>query len=103
MTNAEGYASFVIRMMWWAIFRPDPRRLVPIAAAGYDIGQLVAGAAYMWRRWPVRSAAGPSCRWYAAARQLLYRQGRPVEISVTYEPGLLYLLEWWKQLTVKGG
>ncbi len=100
LTNAEGYASFVI---------PDdvggrysvltPVGLVPIAAAGYDIGQLVAGAAYMEE---ALASAGRlqdhPAGWYAAARQLLYRQGRPVEISVTYEPGLLYLLEWWKQL-----
>ena len=35
---------------------------------------------------------------YAAARNLILRTGRMIEILVGFTPKLHYLLEWWKQL-----
>ena len=35
---------------------------------------------------------------YAAVRNLLYEQGRKIEILGSYEPKLQYVSEWWKQL-----
>jgi glucose-6-phosphate isomerase len=35
---------------------------------------------------------------YAAARNALYGRGYSTEILVSYEPSLVFLAEWWKQL-----
>jgi glucose-6-phosphate isomerase len=35
---------------------------------------------------------------YVAIRNLLYRQGKKIEMLVNYEPKLNLLAEWWKQL-----
>ena len=35
---------------------------------------------------------------YALVRNLLYRNGKDIEILVNYEPCLQYFSEWWKQL-----
>jgi glucose-6-phosphate isomerase len=39
----------------------------------------------------------PSCL-YAAARAMLYRSGKKIEILANFENKLHYLAEWWKQL-----
>ena len=100
LADAEGYATYVI---------PDdvggrysvltPVGLLPIAAAGFDIEALMEGARSM-REVAINSddcSVNP-CSIYAAARNILYRNGRMIELLVTYEPNLLYLTEWWKQL-----
>jgi glucose-6-phosphate isomerase len=35
---------------------------------------------------------------YAAVRNLLYADGKKIEILVNYQPKLHYVMEWWKQL-----
>ena len=35
---------------------------------------------------------------YAAARNILLRKGKTLEITANYEPSLHYVGEWWKQL-----
>ena len=97
----EGYATFVI---------PDnvggrysvltPVGLLPIACAGFDIKQLVAGAAEMEK---VCGIDAPLCEnpsaIYAAVRNALYTQaGKKTEIMVNFQPKLHYVSEWWKQL-----
>jgi glucose-6-phosphate isomerase len=98
--DAEGYASYVI---------PDdvggrysvltPVGLLPIAVAGFDIRALVDGAIRM-REVALNSSDFEQnpCAHYAAARNILLRNGKFVEILVAFEPGLLYMIEWWKQL-----
>ena len=44
-----------------------------------------------------RCACNPAVQ-YAAMRNLLYGQGKKIEILVSYNPKLQYLGEWWKQL-----
>jgi glucose-6-phosphate isomerase len=39
----------------------------------------------------------PAAR-YAAIRNSFYRMGKQVEILVNYEPSLMFITEWWKQL-----
>jgi glucose-6-phosphate isomerase len=99
LAQSEGYTQFTI---------PDdvggrysvltPVGLLPIAVAGIDIQALMDGAAeavqeYQQERWEVNAAYQ-----YAAARNILYRKGKLVEILINYEPGLHYFGEWWKQL-----
>ena len=35
---------------------------------------------------------------YAVIRNILFQKGMAIEMFVTYEPGLHFLAEWWKQL-----
>ncbi len=74
--------------------------LLPLAVAGVDIVGLLAGAAAMREHlMNDKNADGNNPAYkYAAARNILLRKGYDIEILVSYEPGLFYLAEWWKQL-----
>ncbi|KAB2952082.1 glucose-6-phosphate isomerase [Heliorestis acidaminivorans] len=72
--------------------------LLPIAAAGIDIKQLLAGARQAMESYAKESLIDNTCYQYAVARQLLYRQGKQIELLVNYEPSMQYFSEWWKQL-----
>jgi glucose-6-phosphate isomerase len=71
--------------------------LLPIAAVGIDIAELMKGAAEAMRdfRKPFFENA---CYQYAGARNLLHRKGKDIELLINYEPKLHFLAEWWKQL-----
>jgi len=96
----EGYRTFVIPDDVGGRFSVlTPVGLLPIAVAGFDIRQLLQGAAEM------QKATGPGVPFeenmaaiYAAARNELYRAGKTIEILAGYHPKLLYVTEWWKQL-----
>ncbi|MCF0167669.1 MAG: glucose-6-phosphate isomerase [Bacteroidales bacterium] len=98
LSTAEGYKTFVI---------PDdvggrysvltPVGLVPIALAGFDINKLMQGARDMEKICSERSVENPAIQ-YAAARNMLYDQGKTTEILVNFNPKLQYVSEWWKQL-----
>jgi glucose-6-phosphate isomerase len=96
----EGYKTYII---------PDdvggrysvltPVGLVPLAIAGFDVRALVKGAMDMEKMTlsTVSFEENPSCL-YAAARTMLYRFGKKIEILANFENKLHYLAEWWKQL-----
>jgi len=96
----EGYKTYVI---------PDdvggrysvltPVGLVPLAIAGADVRALVKGAMDMEKATDssVAFEKNPACL-YAAARYMLYRSGKKVEILANFENKLHFLAEWWKQL-----
>jgi glucose-6-phosphate isomerase len=100
LATKEGYKTFVI---------PDdvggrysvltPVGLLPIAAAGFNIRELVKGAVSMEKATAknVNFENNPSAI-YAAARNALYKTGKVTEILAGYNPKLVYLSEWWKQL-----
>ena len=99
--DKEGYKTFVIPDNVGGRFSVlTPVGLLPIACAGFDITQLVAGAADM------EKACAPDTPYennpaaiYAAVRNALYEQaGKKIEIMVNYQPKLHYMSEWWKQL-----
>ena len=71
--------------------------LLPIAVGGTDISALMAGAADAMDRFDLRSMDNPVWQ-YVAARNLLYRQGKKVEIFCNYEPSYSFVGEWLKQL-----
>lgn len=100
MSDLEGYPTYVI---------PDdvggrysvltPVGLLPVAVAGFNIRHLMQGAAMM-REVALQSGdchTNP-CAMYAAIRNILYRNGKCIEVLVSYEPTMLYFIEWWKQL-----
>lgn len=98
LTDQEGYESFVV---------PDDVGgrysvltavgLLPIAAAGIDIAALMQGAAKAREELGVLSKENGCCR-YAAARNILYRKGKSVELLACYEPNFTMMNEWYKQL-----
>jgi len=100
LSKMEGYKTYVI---------PDdiggrysvltPVGLVPLAICGYDIRSLVNGARDMQDITSSRNATAQNpAVLYAAARYLLYRSGKKIEILANFENKLHFLAEWWKQL-----
>ncbi|MCC8043242.1 MAG: glucose-6-phosphate isomerase [Oscillospiraceae bacterium] len=71
--------------------------LLPIAVAGCDIDALMAGAAQA-REDLKADFDSNDCYKYAAARNILNRKGKQVEILVSYDPSFAMMAEWWKQL-----
>ena len=98
--DKEGYRSFIIPDNVGGRFSVlTPVGLLPIAVAGFDIRQLIKGAADMeaLTTSKVTLADNPAAM-YAAARNALYRNGKKIEILANFQPKLHYLSEWWKQL-----
>jgi glucose-6-phosphate isomerase len=100
MAETNGYETFVIPDNVGGRFSVlTPVGLLPIAVAGYDIKALVKGAVVMQEmtRKNKNAATNPALL-YAAARNLLLQNGKPVEIMVNFTPRLHFMSEWWKQL-----
>lgn len=99
LAQTEGYPQFVV---------PDDVGgrysvltavgLLPIAASGININEIMAGAGDACKDYRTDDMERNIAHQYAAARNILYRKGRLVEILVNYEPSLHYFAEWWKQL-----
>ena len=99
LATREGYETFVV---------PDDVGgrysvltavgLLPIAVAGADIRALMEGAAAAEKEFSDPDLAKNDCYRYAAARNILYRKGKEIEILVGYEPRFQMMCEWWKQL-----
>lgn len=71
--------------------------LLPIACAGCDIDKLMEGAAAARSEYS-RLTPENDCYKYAAARNILYRKGKSVELMAAYEPNFTMMNEWYKQL-----
>ncbi len=94
-----GYKTFVI---------PDdvggrysvltPVGLFPMAVAGVNIRELMAGARLGENLYSTDSLEHNDAYRYAAIRQLLYQKGKTTEILATFQPAFHYLAQWWKQL-----
>ena len=99
--DKEGYKSFIIPDNVGGRFSVlTPVGLLPIAVAGFDVKQLVAGAADMEKACgkDVAFDENPAAI-YAATRQALYTQaGKKIEIVCNFQPKRHYFAEWWKQL-----
>lgn len=99
LSDEEGYENFVI---------PDniggrysvltPVGLLPIAVAGFDIDKLIKGAQIAREKYLDENVKYNDCYKYAVARNILYKNGKNIEILVNYEPKMHYITEWWKQL-----
>ncbi len=100
LATREGYKTFVIEDNIGGRFSVlSPVGLLPIACAGFDVRQLVAGALRMQKVCGQETAfeQNPAAQ-YAAVRNELYRSGKKIEILVNFHPKLHYVSEWWKQL-----
>ncbi len=72
--------------------------LLPIAVAGIDIDEMMKGAQDSRQKYSSTDIETNDCLKYAAIRNVLYRNGKNVEILAAYEPAAQMLCEWWKQL-----
>ena len=98
LANNEGYDTFVI---------PDdiggrysvltPVGLLPIAAAGCDIQQLVQGAVDMKIALSHLDDSNIALQ-YAAMRNYFLQQGKNIEVMASFDSRFYYFIEWWKQL-----
>ena len=97
--DKEGYKSFIIPDNVGGRFSVlTPVGLLPIATAGLDIDQLVAGARKMEEVCANENMLENPAALYAATRKELYKNGKKIEILVNFQPKLHYFMEWWKQL-----
>ncbi|MGY0400780.1 glucose-6-phosphate isomerase [Carnobacterium jeotgali] len=97
--NAQGYESFIIPDDVGGRFSVlTAVGLLPIAASGADIDQLMKGAADASVAFSSDKIEENAAYQYAVLRNVFYRKGKTTEILVNYEPSLQYFSEWWKQL-----
>ena len=99
LADREGYETFVVPDDVGGRFSVlTAVGLLPIAVAGCDIEALMAGAAEAQSALCDPDIEKNDCYRYAAARNVLLRKGRAVELMVAYEPCYRMMAEWWKQL-----
>ena len=72
--------------------------LLPIATGGINIEKLLEGARFAQEKYLDKNLKYNDCYKYAVARNILYKNKKDIEILVSYEPKLHYMIEWWKQL-----
>ena len=99
LADEEGYETFVV---------PDDVGgrysvltavgLLPIAAAGIDIDELMQGAADARSALMSTDIDENACYKYVAIRNALYNKGKKTEMYISYEPCFTMMNEWLKQL-----
>ncbi|MFD2922759.1 glucose-6-phosphate isomerase [Halobacillus naozhouensis] len=99
LADEQGYESFVV---------PDDVGgrysvltavgLLPIAASGIDIDDMMKGAQASREELSTDRLSENPAYQYAAVRNTLYNKGKTIEMMINYEPSLQYFSEWWKQL-----
>ena len=98
LSTQEGYRTFIVPDNVGGRFSVlTPVGILPIVLAGFDIRAMLKGAAEMEEICAKKCECNPAVQ-YAAMRNLLYNNGKTVEILVSFSPKLQYLGEWWKQL-----
>lgn len=99
LADSEGYETFVVPDDVGGRFSVlTAVGLLPIAAAGIDIDEMMKGAADAREAYSNPSLKENDAYKYAAVRNVLYNKGKTIELLVNYEPNLHYFNEWWKQL-----
>ena len=98
LADREGYETFVV---------PDDVGgrysvltavgMLPLAVAGLDVDELMAGARDAMQALSISNEQNDCLRW-AAARNLMYRKGKMIEVLCSYEPDFALMNEWYKQL-----
>ncbi len=98
MATEEGWENFIIPPSVGGRYSVlTAVGLLPMAVAGIDPMEVMRGAAQAKKDYDVRSFENPV--WlYAATRNLLYRNGKAIEILESYEPCFKMMGGWWQQL-----
>lgn len=98
LATGEGYETFVVPDDVGGRFSVlSAVGLLPIAAAGISIDDLMAGAA-QGREASKASFEENDIYKYAVIRNILHKKGKDIEMLINYEPRLHFVAEWWKQL-----
>lgn len=100
LASQEGYKKYIIEDTIGGRYSVlSPVGLLPMAVAGFNIRDFVAGAVQMEQRCGKDSSFSDNpAMQYAAVRNALYQAGKKIEILVNYHPKLHFVAEWWKQL-----
>lgn len=99
LADEEGYETFVIPDDIGGRFSVlTPVGLLPIAASGIDIDEMINGASAARADLDMPTLTQNNAYRYAVVRNALYRKGKTTEMLVNFEPCLHYFGEWWKQL-----
>ena len=99
LSNKEGYQTFVLPGDVggrYSVFTAVG--LLPLAVAGVDIRALMKGANKAMLELRNPSLKENEAYKYAVIRDYFYRHNYQVELFVSYEPRLVQLGEWFKQL-----
>ena len=99
LADTEGYEEFVVPDDVGGRFSVlTAVGLLPIAAAGIDIDEMMKGAKDAYIDYAEKDVEKNDALKYALMRNALYRKGKKIEMLVNYEPKMNYFSEWWKQL-----
>lgn len=99
LAQTQGYQTFVIPDDVGGRYSVHTAvGLLPIAVGGFDIAAFMQGAKDQMDEINGSVDGEHPCYRYAAARNILYRRGKNMEILVNYHPELAMFAEWWKQL-----
>lgn len=72
--------------------------LFPIAVAGIDVEALMRGTQKAFNDFATADLTKNVAYQYAVARRIMQKQGKDVEMFVSYEFQMAMVAEWWKQL-----
>lgn len=99
LSDEEGYETFVIPDNVGGRFSVlTAVGLLPIATAGINIEKLMKGAKLAEDNYNDEKLKYNECYQYAVLRNILYEQGKTLEVFANYEPKMHYMTEWLKQL-----
>lgn len=99
IAQKEGYESFTIPDDIGGRFSVlSSVGLFPMAVSGANIDEIMLGASLARDKFMVFDLETNDCYKYAAARNILYRKGKIVEIFASYSSNFTVLMEWLKQL-----
>ncbi len=99
LADKEGYETFVV---------PDdiggrysvlsPVGMLPMAVAGIDTDSVMQGAKDGYSQLLEPMISKNICYQYSVYRNILYKEGKKIEILGNFDPRLTYFGEWFKQL-----
>lgn len=99
IADQGGYRQFVIPSNIGGRYSVlTPVGLLPVAVAGVNIRELMAGAKQAAQELSENNLANNDAYKYAVMRHMLHEQGYSIELLASFEPGLNKFHEWWKQL-----
>ena len=99
IANAEGYKTFYIPEGVGGRFSElCPVGLLPAAVTGVDIGELLAGAAYMDRISTGKSMLKNPALMNAILQDIAMKRGKNISVMMPYADGLKYFADWYCQI-----
>jgi len=97
LSNQEGYETFVVPDDVGGRFSVlTAVGLLPIAVSGADIEAMMQGAQAAAKD-SQNDFADNACHQYVAIRNLLYRNGKYIEMLINYEPRLQYIVSGFSE------